>query len=68
MIIETTSTNGFNSDEHLPDPNENGTDYESGDHPYLMYDGQTSQNTSSIRFSNPTRRQIDLTNKESVEQ
>jgi len=67
MIIDTHNANGFNGGEHLPDPNENGVQDDADDGRYLMYHHQTAQNTSGIHFSNPTRRQIDLTSKESVE-
>ena len=64
LCINTNGANGFNGDEHLPDPNQSGG-YDTGDDDYLMFEYQTGQ---AIKFSNPTRGQYDLKNKQSVTQ
>lgn len=67
LIIDTINANGFDSGEHLDDPNENGTIGDADDERYLMSNHRTWIQRVAIIFSNPTRRQIDLTNKDSVE-
>jgi hypothetical protein len=67
-ILDAENANGFDSGEHLadPDPVTDGPDGPA-DQKYLMYHQTVSANLTTIAFSNPTRSQIDLTRKESVE-
>jgi hypothetical protein len=66
-IIDTAGANGFDADEHLPNPDASDPPHGPFDQKYLMYAAFTIQNRATIVFSNATREQIDLTNKDSVD-
>jgi hypothetical protein len=66
-LINPNDEDGFDPDGHLPDPNENGVPDDPPDEIYLMYRYTTPRNEATIIFSGPTRRQLDLTSKWSVE-
>ncbi len=66
LIIDTNSANGFDSGEHLDDPNGNGIVGDNNDRIYLMSNHRTWAERVNIVFSNLTRLQMDLINKDSV--
>ena len=66
-IIDTAGANGFDSGEHIADPDPTDPANSSLDYKYLMYDATTAQNRTTIIFCDATRGQIDLTDKDSVE-
>ena len=67
LLLNTKNANGFTDEEHHPDPDNSDGPEGVNDQEYLMFIRTTPQNGEVIVFSNPTRQQLDLTSKESVE-
>jgi len=67
LLVDSVNANGFNITEHLFDPDPSDGPGLPKDLRYLMYYETTEENAESIFFSNPTRKQLDLTSKQSVE-
>jgi hypothetical protein len=67
LLLNTDGSNGFDAGEHLDNPDPSDGPKMPSDYRYLMYSQTTRQNAETIYFSNPTRKQIDLKSKESVE-
>jgi hypothetical protein len=67
LLLDELNVPPFEETEHLLDPDEDGIERGPGDRKYLMYIDKTPENRTAVNFSMPTRRALDLTNKESVE-
>ena len=67
LLLDTANANGFGPGEHIGDPDPSDPPNGANDETYLMYDGYSVPGQTVIVFSNPTRRQLDLTSKQSVE-
>ena len=57
---------GWNSAEHVKDPDGDGDETigDTGDRPYLMYKGSTLENQSTIKFSDLTIGEINVSGKD----
>ena len=67
LLLDSISANGFDNGEHLDDPDPSDPAKGFNDFRYLMYVDANVIQAGTIAFSDKTRKQLDLTSKESVE-